>query len=216
MGFIFSNVAANQSVFTHILIIGGAATIALAAVLFALRGRSITLPSLRASSLPRVRRDIVLPIATLAIAAALAIAFLTHGSELKAFLQTSYPSVANLIERIGTAELGLFTLPTAPAPSDEPLRRSLAEIGCGLKLQEGTLTVSGMDECISSGSNTPDQVFLYISGEGLGTSWAQLSENEKKIAVEKAKADAAADAQLIPLAKSLGISFVQLRHQTTQ
>ena len=136
----------------------------------ALRGRSITLSLLRASSLLRPRSDIIFPTATLAIAVFLTIALVTRGPERKAFLQTSYTSAANLIERLATGATGLFKHPAAPAESDGPLRRSLAEIGCKLKLQEGALTVSAMDDCILTGSLTPDQVFAYISGDGLGTS----------------------------------------------
>ena len=42
--------------------------------------------------------------------------------------------------------------------------------------------------------------------------WDELSRKEKQIAVEKAKADAVTDVQLLQLAKQLGLSFSTLRN----
>ena len=73
-----------------------------------------------------------------------------------------------------------------------------------------------MDTCIAQSTADPASAYTYITGDTLGTAWEALSQAEKQMAIDKANADSATDAELIPLAKSLGVSFAQLRHQNAQ
>jgi hypothetical protein len=204
MGSLFANIASSQETVTRLLIVGGLVLIAFAGLTYWRRGRTI--------SVRLLPRSLIAPIAAIVIAVVLALGFVTEGPEIKLLLQQSHPSLASFLDSIGTMELGGFKMPNLAAQTDAPLRRSLTELACALKLQEGSVKVSAMDSCISFGTEQPDDVYTYITGEGLGAKWVDLSVNEKQIALSKAKADAATDAQLIPLAKSLGVPFGNLRH----
>lgn len=202
MGPLFANIASIQETVTWFLVIGGLLLIAGAVAL-------AYLFSDRNFSVKPLPRSLIAPIAAIVIAVILALGFATKGPKIKLFLQQSQPSLANVVDSFGSMALGIIKVPDK---NDAPLRRTMAELACALKLQEGSLKVSDMDSCISFGTAQPDDAYTFITGESLGAKWADLSANEKQIAIDKAKADAATAAQLIPLAKSLGVPFDKLRH----